>query len=560
MQRQLRFAALPISSLLFASPALAQSFDVTQLSIKGDDIPGVGLLTRLDNLETNNAKVAWSEWDTDNADTDADQVVLRDGVLYLREGDAVPSPANAVIDSFDSIQANDAGDLSFNLFLGGTGVGTGTDSGIYVDFGAGLVLVTQEGDLVPGFAGGATWQGFFETRINNARQVLVIGTLDDPTIGTGTIDDAMVRYDLDAAGAVTSTTVVYSEGVPYIGGIDPIETLESGAHELAFNDAGQVLFAGNTTGDANFDDFIAIDGVPIAVEGGGTPIAGRSWSSLASPEVDLNNSGSYIYSGTLDGDTATDLLIVVDGAKFRQEGDAVPVVGLEAFSFTTFGSGPLLLNDMGEVLWYGDWDDADTNIDSGLFLDDELLVQEGVTTIGGIIVDTVRGVQDGYAMSDDGQSILAELILVGNIDVLVEITRSGEVTVLSSCVANDGLLSVVSGGPKIGQNIDFAMDQSPYPVALCSLYLSPGIWPGGGPCGLLFPGVGEVSIDIISPALTNLAMPLYAGAPSVGSFPVPANPVLVGVTLFFQGLFVDAALTDPEPLRLTNGLAVTFGS
>jgi len=104
------------------------------------------------------------------------------------------------------------------------------------------------------------------------------------------------------------------------------------------------------------------------------------------------------------------------------------------------------------------------------------------------------------------------------------------------------------------------MDQSPYPTALASLFLSTGVWPGGGPCGLPFPGIGEVSIDIVTPALTELAMPLYSGAPSVGSFPVPNTPSLVGATRFFQGLFIDATVSDPEPLRLTNGLAVTFGS
>lgn len=557
MQFRRPLAALTVAPFL-AAPLAAQQYTVVDLITEGDPVAGVGLVTRLDNLEANNAGAVLSEWDTDHANTDADQVVLAAGNLLLREGDAVPAPPNAAINSFDSIQLNDAGEVSYNLFLTGAGVGTGTDSGIYVDLGAGLVLVTQEGDPAPGFAGGATWQGFFETRINDSRQVVVVGTVDDPTIGTGSIDDAIVRYDLDAAGAVTGTAIVWSEGIPYVGGVDPIELLETGAHELAFNDAGQVLFAGNTTGDTASDGFVAIDGVPIAVESGASPVAGRNWSSLSSPEVDLNNSGGYVFSGSLDGDSASNLLIVRNGAKFRQEGDPVPAPGLETFSFTSFGSGPLLINDLGEVLWYGDWNDADTDVDTGLFLDDALLIQEGVTTVGGLVVDTVRGVQDGYAMSDDGLTIVAELVLVGNIDVLVRVDRDGTTTVLAACVPNVGDLSVVSGAPTIGQNIDFQMDLSPFPAALASVIGSPGVWPLG-PCGLDLPGVGEVSIDILSPVLLNLSLPPYAGAPTVGSFPVPASPSLVGETLYFQGLFIDATLTAVEPFRLTNGLAVTFG-
>ncbi|MCH7701211.1 MAG: hypothetical protein IID37_05955, partial [Planctomycetes bacterium] len=79
--------------------------------------------------------------------------------------------------------------------------------------------------------------------------------------------------------------------------------------------------------------------------------------------------------------------------------------------FTSFGSGPLEISDSGDVLWYGDWDDANTDIDTGLFLNDELLVQEGTTEIDFLFVDTLRGVEDGYHMSNNGHYIIFEAIL-----------------------------------------------------------------------------------------------------------------------------------------------------
>lgn len=553
--------ALLASTALLAGTASGQiTFTLTDISTEGDSVAGVGALTRLDNLETNDAGVRWSEWDTDQADTDTDQVVLVDGSLLLREGDPVPAPLGATIDSFDSIQANDGGDLSLNVFLDGAGIDSNNNSAVYVDFGAGLVLIAQEGDLVPNFAGGATWQGFFETRINDARQVLVLGTVDDPTIGTGSIDDVIVLFNLDASGAVLSTATVASEGLPIVGGLDPIETLESSAHELAFNDSGQVLFAGHTTGDPASDDFIALDGVPLALEGAASPVDGRIWASLASPELDLNNSGQVVYSGTLEGNPDTATVIILDGATFRQEGDAVPAPGLGGFKLEGFGSGPLLVNDAGEVLWYGTWDNPDTDRDSGLFLDDSPIVLEGVTTVAGLVVDTIRGVQDGYAMSDSGNSIVAELVLTGNIDVLVDIARSGSVEILTACVANDAALSVISGAPTIGQSIDLQVSQSPYTLALVDLFFAPSLWLGGVECGLTLPDVGEATIDVASPLLNSLALPSISGPPSVGSFPISDDPALVGISIYFQALLVDATLQDEKPFRLSNALGVTFGS
>ncbi len=40
--------------------------------------------------------------------------------------------------------------------------------------------------------------------------------------------------------------------------------------------------------------------------------------------------------------------------------------------------------------------------------------------------------------------------------------------------------------------------------------------------------------------------------------PIPANPMLSGVTLFLQGVFIDTQLGAAEPKRLTNGLVLSI--
>lgn len=73
------------------------------------------------------------------------------------------------------------------------------------------------------------------------------------------------------------------------------------------------------------------------------------------------------------------------------------------------------ISDQGRVLWYGAWNDVASS-NEGLFLDDTLLVQEGVTTVDGIVIQTLRGIQDGYTMSSGGRYILFEAVLADGRD------------------------------------------------------------------------------------------------------------------------------------------------
>jgi hypothetical protein len=150
----------------------------------------------------------------------------------------------------------------------------------------------------------------------------------------------------------------------------------------------------------------------MAQEGSPSPIKGRNWLTLSSPELDLSNTGHHVYSGVLTGDVATDNVIILDAAKFKQEGDPAPGLSAGVFTLTTFGTGPLEVSDGGDVLWYGDWNDPNLDIDTGLFLNDTLLVQEGVTVLEGSVVDSLRGIEDGYHMSSDGRYIIFEALLL----------------------------------------------------------------------------------------------------------------------------------------------------
>ncbi|MEP0845761.1 MAG: PEP-CTERM sorting domain-containing protein [Phycisphaerae bacterium] len=393
------------AAALFSAAAGAGTFPITPLLLEGDLVPGVGNVTTIDNIAVNNSGQWMVEADTNNADTNTDSVLMRTGALHLREGDPI-APAGASIGSFDSININNGGNSGWNFFLDGTG-STSTDSGVYFN----TTLLIQESNLAtaPGFSPGTPYIGWFEVKINNNDDMLMMASVDDPAIAS-TVDRAIVKIN-PVSGV---QTLLAKEGDVLPGQAGAVEDFGTGPHTFAYNDNDDVMFFADVTGSTATDGLIYLNSAILAQEGSPSPVAGRNWSGLSSPELDINNSGEYVFSGTLDGDTNSNLLIVKNGAKFVQEGDSLPSIG--AFTFTSFGSGPIEIDDSGNVLWYGDWNDADTNVDEGLFWNDVLIVQEGVTTIGGVLVDTLRGVEDGYHMSDNGRYVIFEAILVNGIE------------------------------------------------------------------------------------------------------------------------------------------------
>lgn len=417
-----------------ASAALAGTdITITPILVEGDDVPGIGQITTINSLAINNLGQWVIEADTNHADTDQDLVFLS-GVglgpftVIAREGQPLASPPGATLGSAGAVTINDSGNMGWNLFLDGTS-GTSDDSGVYFN----LDLVFQEGSLSTGLDPNTPFRGFFSCKINNANQILVPATVDIPNIGT-TVDRALIRIE-NPGGAYTETIIVKENDEIVPGRF--VTEIENSAHEVALNDHGDVMYAVDVDGATTDDILIFINNTLIAREGDPSPIPGRNYASLASPELDLNNNGDYVFSGSLDGDSASNVIIIKNGAKFMQEGDNIKAIP-PGMTFTSFGSGPILIDDDGDVLWYGDWNDPDTTIDTGLFLNDQLLIQEGVTAIdigdpnnpNPVIVEDVRGVTEGFHMSSSGEYIIAELNLVGSLDtaVLIHVTDSATCT------------------------------------------------------------------------------------------------------------------------------------
>ena len=386
----------------------SQPFTITQLVIEGEFIPGVGTVTRIDTLAVNNSGQWIVEADT-NAPTDIDSVLIRNGKLYLREGDPLDMPKGATIDSFDSINLNNLGISGWNFFLDGT-QDIFDDSGIYLN----TQLIIQESDIstAKGFTPGTPYIGFFEATINNndPPQLLLMASVDDPNIPSS-VDRALVVVDLNGAGPGFTETVIFKEGDVLPGQVEAIADFQTGPHDFAFNDLGDVMFIADLTGDTTVDGAVYVNGDLLAQEGSPSPVKGRNWLTLGSGVVNLNNAGDHVYRGRLDGDADTRDLIVTNGAKLVQEGDVLPDTNGQPL--TGLGIGPVLVNDNGAALWYGEWTDPDLGAIAGLFYDETLIVQEAVLTEEGFLFDSIAGGQDAFAISDDGRYLIFEANLPG---------------------------------------------------------------------------------------------------------------------------------------------------
>ena len=414
MRSQLAF----FLALGVAAPALAGgTFVLNPIVKEGDAVAGVGTVTAINNIAVNNTATWIVEVDTDFADTEQDALLLRNGVVYLRESQALPPPP-ALLNSFDSVTLNNAGNSGWNIFLANTG-SLSTDSGIY--FNSSLVFQESFVSTSPGFSPGTPYIGFFDTKINDNNQIMVVASIDDPAIAS-TVDRALVILQLDPGGALVSETVLAKEGDVLPGQTEMVADFGTGPHASAFNDAGDILYFADLTGDTVRDGVVYRNGTLLAQEGSASPVAGRNYELLSSRGLDLADSGDWVIKANLDGATTDDEVIIKNGAVFRREGDTLPAIAGSVF--TSFGttSGPVQVDNFGNVVWFGDSDNPDLDKDTALFWNDQVVVAEG-EQVGALVVDEISNGDDAFQISDDGQWIICEVTFTGAISgvLLIEV-------------------------------------------------------------------------------------------------------------------------------------------
>jgi hypothetical protein len=413
--RALRLATIAGSALAASAALAGPTITVTPIVVEGDIYNGFPISSGFSASE-NHAVNDLGQWvvesDTTNPDTNTDGLVVTGtGAMgprsvLLTEGQSLMFPAGSMLDSFDAITINNLGNSSYNFFLDGT-TGTSDDSGVYFND----MLLIQEGTVsnAAGFSAGTPYIGWFETLINDQNQIMMMASVDDPAIAS-TTDRAIVIID-NPTGAFTET-VIAKEGDELVPGRFVADFSTSNRHVMAFRNNSRILFHADLDGDTLTDGAIFhYDGSTlhlVAQEGSPSAVAGRNWGTLLGAPIDINNSGDWVMRGDLDGGTADDSVIVKNGTQvIAREGDPVPAA-VGAFTFTNFGTGGVAIADNGDVIYFATWSDPDTSRNQGIFVNDELVVQKGVTVIEGAVLSTMSAVSDNISASGNGRYIIFE--------------------------------------------------------------------------------------------------------------------------------------------------------
>lgn len=404
MRLPLRLAALAGALLTASITANAQT--VVRLVTQGDQVPGNGKVTVIDNIAVNDFGGWLAEVRTDLTDTSMNKVLLANGQVLLTKGQVLAGTGGATLSKFDAVTLNNAGNAGLNLEMNGTA--QGAEEGIFWND----KMVIQSGSPVgaPGVGAGTTYVAFDEVRINNSEQLLVIARIEDPTMALS-IERVIVVLDTDGNGNLTGESLVEVTGASFPPPSGPVVAdFYPTAHFYSFNDLGSAIYGVRLdTGSGANDEAIAIDRLAVAEEGFPSPIAGRNWGSFSTPEMGLNNNGDWVLSITLDGSLADDAIIVKNNVKVAQEGDQIIQAG--GYALKSFGSGPVEIGDNGDVLWYGLWNDPSTATDSGLLINSNLVIHEGVTMSGTNVIKSLIGLIDGYHLSSGGNVLIFEGIL-----------------------------------------------------------------------------------------------------------------------------------------------------
>jgi hypothetical protein len=430
------------SILLGALPLVAGSATaqiITPLIVEGDALPN-GLVTATYNSDINNSGDWIVELDTDNPDSKMDNAVVFNGTMIHQEGTSLGFPASHasawVYDSFlDTMDINDNGDrlLLFNV-EDQTLVLSDRKLILWTNGSTGVTYPLMEDDVTPNTANGepagALWDSIQEVWQNNNNQLLVAGRSN--TDG----DDMVVMLTHDGAGNILSQTqfvvdgVIHSAAFPAATGLhlDTVQTLGVSQPNIAFNNAAQKMFyvddqsfgSGGTPDYTMQDSHFYIDTTEIAWEADDAPTAGTfPYNHLSSAEVDINDTGHWVAAWDDDNPTTTDDgFILVDGNIYVQEGQAAPIGGGFVLEGVSFNNGGVQISEIGDITWTAEWNDPDTSKDKGLYRNFQLLVQEGVTMIGGLAVIDIRTSQSGEEMSvsDSGRFITKELHLDGSLE------------------------------------------------------------------------------------------------------------------------------------------------
>jgi hypothetical protein len=531
----------PLAGLLaLAAPFAAQT--PASLLQEGDTLIGIGGVTSLGVYGIDDAR-GWSAVvDTTFSDINRDIILLAYGTMTLREGMSLQQPAGAILDDFDGVDMTIEGHLAMTLRLRVPGQASLQE---YLFWN--LTPLANKGGPVssPLVGAGTIWDGLNAVWANDANSVWVLGKIQNPIV-PGIREDVLSRFDLDASGGVLDFEVLATKGQELVAFQNaPVNTLPLARTAYAFNGRGDALHVATTT----VGSVVLLNlETSIAEEVGPSPV-GRFWRSLGGAKVGLNDAGETVVAGLLDGDAASDFLIVKNGAKFVQEGDVLPE--LSPSPIGEGGTAPVRIANSGDVFWRASASGA-----VAFMRNQTPIVRQGSTRLGAALVTVVETGDDAFEISPNGRYFVGRVTLETGSSAFAYVDL-GLILPIPGCHGNPGRLRVSAGAARVGASLTFELDQGHLAGALTRINFATRARVPGSECGVL----GLLGESLLSPAhrVGSLLGPPWSGAGPVSvSVAIPSDLALIDATLFAQGSFRRPG--SRLDVTLTNALRLEIGA
>ncbi len=537
MQR--RKAILWLALLGLATQAAAQT--AQPLLQRDDIIPGIGGVRSVDIINVNDAKMWTAVVLTTFSNPNQDSCLLRSGFLSMREDMEIASPPGAILDDFDAVALNKRGDLATVLRIRLPGVAAVKEAAAW---NLRAFAIRDDAFVDPLVPAGTVWNGFDVVRLNDRNQYLVAGDVK-ATIAPAN-RDILIRYQLDDLGNILSRKVILVREliVPGLGGAKVI-SMPINENAFAFNNNGDVLSVVTMSTGA----FVLRNGIDVLIADNTNSSVNRTWSDVVNSKVALNDRGDYLISGTVLGDANSNFLIEKNGEKFAQKGDILPA--LSDLPISGGSAAPLAIGNNGVVFWRTG---IEGSTDEAYMRNYTPFLRRG-QTVAGKVVTRLEILDTSYNASPNGRFFACGVDLDGGDTVMF--VDFGLVLEIPGCFGNLGKLTHSGGEPRVGQFIEFAMDNGQVPGALARINFSSRLRIPNSECGSLQP-YGELLLSRPHRLLSLFAPPWNGATPTKVGANIPPDLSLVNATLFAQGLFRSpSALQD---VRLTNALRIEIGA
>jgi len=509
---------LPFSLLacLIVLPATAQ----TPLVEIGDEIPGVGTVTEVSAMAINDSGEWVARVTTDNPDPARDEAIVGDVGLVIREGMTMRDPAGASLQELGSVtlsrDGRSAWELAFRV------PGDNTEVGVYLKEN----LVLREGSFTgaPEFSPNSPYTSLLEAKINDHGDILLVAEVLDLAI-TELGSESVLVLDLDAQGDLQGERLVVRVGQVLPGLEVDVEKVFDDPKKTAFNNLGDVLYCVTVDGHtANM--VVYLNDTLVAREQSPCPVPNRNWTNFVDAGVDLNDNRDFVIRGKIGGAHHQDILLCRNDTKLAQEGDFLADIAPAYLSW--IGRSARIANS-GDVLWFGQFEPADPGMDTGLFVNHSLIMQEGVSTIGGVPVSFLYQGAQGFEISPNGRYVAFRANLANGLGGLYMLDR-GEVAYqeLRNGTGVNELCLSAGEPPVIGASWLAQIDSTNHAgAAVAVLFAHSEPHPG------VLTSHGELLLDIGSPRI------MLQGVPATGldtfSVSIPSDPAFIGATGHIQG-------------------------